>query len=127
MKEASKKVLVADDEEGIRQLYSTIVERMGFVVVSARNGEEAYRLYHKEHPDLLLTDANMPVVDGLDLIKQIREEGGDLPVILVSGHWDGDEQVQGKLNFSYLPKPVDVDRIIDLVRENLTPAVHTHA
>jgi DNA-binding NtrC family response regulator len=127
MKELNKKVLVAEDEEGIRLLYSTLVERMGYTAVSAGNGEEAYQLYQTEHPDLLLTDANMPVIDGFGLIRQIRQEDVDLPVILVSGQWDRDESVQRELNFTYLSKPIDVARFIKLVEENLSAAVHSHA
>ncbi len=127
MNQESKKVLVAEDEEVIRQLYVTLFERMGFAVVSAENGEEAYHLYQQERPDLLLTDSNMPLVDGLDLIKQIRQGGDDLPVIMVSGRWDRNEQIQEELNFTYMSKPVDVPRFINLVKQRLSEPVPSHA
>ena len=117
-------VLVAEDEEGIRTLYQRLIEGLGCRAVLAEDGEKAYRLYQQENPDLLLTDADMPFLNGIQLINRIRERDRTLPVIMVSGSETYDPAAGGpatgvRPTFDYLSKPVDLDDLINAIRQNL--------
>ena len=65
-------VLVVDDTRLIRQLISSFVERMGFTAIEAENGWEAWQLILQDVPNLIITDIEMPICDGLQLIRQVR-------------------------------------------------------
>ena len=82
------KILLAEDEELCSELFRSFLERIGYEVVSARDGAEAWRLYEREQPDLLLSDVEMPGMDGFQLLRRIREKNGGMPAILVSGKGD---------------------------------------
>ena len=126
-------VLVAEDNEGIRFLYQSIIERMGYRAVMAEDGEEAYRLYQHESPDLLLTDEDMPFLIGFQLIRRIREHDTNLPIIMISGNiiYDPAEletsaeviEAAGltwgdNLSFDFLSKPVEMDDLVNAIRRN---------
>lgn len=64
--------LIVDDDEASRRLYRLLLEQAGMVVVSARNGLEALRLAVENEPDLVVTDIRLPLVSGLEMIRQIR-------------------------------------------------------
>lgn len=83
-------ILVVDDEPDLRFLLRRIFEGAGHTVVEAGNGADALTSLRRSPPDLVVTDVMMPVMDGLELIRQIR---GDpmtvgIPVVAVSGHAD---------------------------------------
>jgi DNA-binding response OmpR family regulator len=79
-------VLVADDDEDIRQLVTFRLERAGYAVVAARDGEEALRLTTERRPDLVVLDVMMPKLTGYDVTRRLREqeETKDIPVILLT-------------------------------------------
>jgi CheY-like chemotaxis protein len=79
-------VLVADDEEDIVGLVTTIIERSGHEVVAVRNGAQALAALRERRPDLVVLDISMPEVDGLEVLRRIRadEETSALPVLLLS-------------------------------------------
>jgi CheY-like chemotaxis protein len=81
-------VLVTDDHEDTRSLISTILELCGCAVIEASDGEEAVRLAESATPDLILMDAGLPRVDGIDATRRIRRMGqtGRVPIVFVSGH-----------------------------------------
>jgi len=80
-----QRILIADDDEGIRHLITSVLAGEGFDVKAASNGEEAWEELHRKHYDLLVTDNEMPHLTGLELIKWLRKDGMKLPVILASG------------------------------------------
>jgi len=84
---ASRKwrILVADDEEGIRHLSSLVLAGGGFDVNVSADGEQAWDALSHEHYDLLITDNDMPRLTGMKLIERIRQAGMQLPVIMASG------------------------------------------
>jgi two-component system cell cycle sensor histidine kinase/response regulator CckA len=84
----SEMILVAEDEEALRNLARDILEGLGYAVLLAPNGEEALRIYRdgREQIDLLLLDVVMPRMGGLEAYKQVREANGTVPLILMTGY-----------------------------------------
>jgi CheY-like chemotaxis protein len=81
----SKRILVADDNEAIRELVSWFLEFLGFEVALASNGIEALAVFLESSFDLVLTDFEMPSMDGLSLAGHIKESSPGTPVILLTG------------------------------------------
>jgi DNA-binding response OmpR family regulator len=93
----SRLVLVADDEEDILKLVTTIIERLGHEVVSVRDGAGALAAIRERRPDLVVLDISMPEVDGLEVLRRVRadEETSDLPVLLLSARAQEDDVRHG--------------------------------
>ncbi|MFV9646994.1 MAG: response regulator, partial [Desulfobacterales bacterium] len=83
-----QRILLIDDEEGIRKVLGITLEDIGYEVLSAENGEEALRLFRKKAPPIVLTDIKMPGIDGIQVLKTIKEESPDTEVIMLTGHGD---------------------------------------
>jgi DNA-binding NtrC family response regulator len=120
----ARRILVADDDECIRQIVSTALTDDGFDVDAAADGEQAWEALHHEHYDLLVTDNEMPRLKGIKLIERIRREGMSLPVIMASGssslkqaHNDSQLQIT-----AMLPKPFKRLELLDTVRHALQSA-----
>jgi len=79
------RILVADDDEGIRDLVSIVLAGAGFEVNAASDGQQAWEALLHEQYDLLITDNEMPRLVGIQLIERIREAGMSLPIIIASG------------------------------------------
>lgn len=80
-----RKIVVADDTEMVRAIVLRALEHFGYTCFAASDGVEALSLVRREKPDLLLCDLRMPNLDGLGLLKQVRQDFPDLPVIVMSG------------------------------------------
>ena len=119
-----QRILVADDDECIRQLVSTALNVDGFDVDAAADGEQAWEALHHEHYDLLVTDNEMPRLAGLKLIERIRNEGMSLPIIVASGSLSA-ERVRDNPHLqiaAVLPKPFDLLELLATVRNALRTA-----
>jgi CheY-like chemotaxis protein len=81
-----KKILIVDDEEVIRMLYSEELEEEGYEVVTTGTGQGLIELMAKEKPDLVVLDIKMAEHDGLDLLQDIRKDFYNIPVILCSAY-----------------------------------------
>ena len=79
-----KTVLYADDNLEIIELVKILIERAGYQLLTARNGDEAVQLSLDENPDLVLMDINMPGMDGLSAVKRLRDDGYNNPVIMLT-------------------------------------------
>jgi CheY-like chemotaxis protein len=86
--ESEIKVLLVDDEEDFRKLLAFWLKSRGYSVITASNGEEALKLAREQSPDLVFMDLNMPVMDGTDALKHLREFNKDVPVIIISAYVD---------------------------------------
>lgn len=84
------KILVVDDDEFVRESICAVLHVSGHKTVEAGNGEEGIALIKNEVPDLAIVDIWMPKVDGLSLLRQVRAENYDLPIIIVSGGGPGE-------------------------------------
>ena len=104
-----KKVLVVDDEIHIVHVVAIKLRNNGFEVISAQNGREAFELACKEKPDVIVTDFQMPVMTGLELVEKLRrsEATKDIPVIMLTarGFAIEDEQKQDLQISEFVSKP----------------------
>ena len=83
--ERAKKILVVDDEEGIRFLLSEVLLNQGFEVSLARDGQESLDKLEEDHFDLVVTDINMPRLDGVAMLKRMKMTGRTEKVIVMTG------------------------------------------
>jgi DNA-binding NtrC family response regulator len=79
------KILVIDDEQGIRSLLDTLLSRKGYEVVLAASGQKGLELFRREHPDAVVLDLKMPEMDGMTVLKHIRNIDQKLPVVVLTG------------------------------------------
>ncbi|MGI9338891.1 MAG: sigma-54-dependent transcriptional regulator, partial [Gammaproteobacteria bacterium] len=117
-----KKILVLDDEIGIRELLAEILTDEGYAVVCAANAEDAWKARMEEDLSLVLLDIWMPGLDGLTLLKQWNDSGlGDVPVLIMSGHATIDMAVEAmKLGArEVLEKPIATSRLLSAVENTL--------
>lgn len=91
----SKKVLIVEDEDTIREALKTAVLHQGYDPLVARDGVEGLDIALREHPDAILTDVKMPVMDGLTMMHKIRgdEWGNKVPIIVLTNYDNTDEQL----------------------------------
>ncbi|MCW2246331.1 signal transduction histidine kinase/CheY-like chemotaxis protein/molybdenum-dependent DNA-binding transcriptional regulator ModE [Azospirillum fermentarium] len=110
-------VLLVEDEEQVREFIRLTLEDMGMRVVIAADGQEALELFHSQGGafDLLVSDLVMPRMGGAELTRRLREEAGDLPVVLMSGYPPETEPLDGLLadssRIAFLHKPVNPDAL----------------
>lgn len=119
------KILIADDEEGIRTLLRLALSEH-FDIIFARDGFEAWKLFESERPRLVLTDLNMPGINGHELTEKIRShpELAGTPVIILTGTTRGSDLPPGFWKIgtradAFLEKPVSTDAILTEVRRQL--------
>ena len=85
-----KRLLLVDDEPGIRKVVGIALMDFGYAVLEAANGDEGLEIFRREKPPVVITDIRMPGMDGLDLLRAIKAEAPETEVILVTGHGDMD-------------------------------------
>lgn len=111
-------ILVVDDDAPIREMLAMILRSDGFAVVTAQNGDEALRISHtrERHIDLVISDLEMPGIDGAHLASEIRSEHPSLPVLLISG--SGRHTDAASLPISgFLSKPFRLPEFLKTVRQ----------
>jgi DNA-binding NtrC family response regulator len=120
-----KKILVIDDEEIVRTSCNRTLAPAGFEVHLARNGVEGLKMLEGETFDLVLTDLKMPDVDGIEVLRKIKEGWPAMEVIIITGYQTVDTAVKAiKLGaFDYIEKPFTPDGLIAAVAKALD---HTH-
>jgi len=106
---AEKKVLVVDDEIHIVHVVAIKLRNNGYEVITAANGDEAFELVCEEKPDIIVTDFQMPIMTGLELVEKLRrsEATKDIPVIMLTarGFAIEDEQKQDLQISEFVSKP----------------------
>jgi YesN/AraC family two-component response regulator len=116
------KILIIDDEEMVRDVLRQTLEREGYHVEAAADGERGLALFQSWRPDLVITDILMPGKEGLETIRELRAEDPDVQIIAISGGGD-----RGDLNFlraasmfgavRTLSKPISRDDLLPMVRD----------
>src|SRR5512143_985973 len=106
-----KKLLLADDEEGIRKVLGIYLADSGFEVLTAENGLQALEIFRGAQPSIVLTDLRMPGVDGIELLRTIKSERPETEVIMITGHGDMDLAIESlKLEATdFVTKPINDD------------------
>jgi signal transduction histidine kinase len=116
-----QKILLVDDEEGIRKVLGISLTDSGYKVFTAENGEEALQIFRKVNPSIVLTDIKMPGMDGIQLLQKIKNENPDTEVIMITGHGDIELAIHS-LKFEatdFITKPINGDSLeIALKRAN---------
>ncbi len=114
----SRRVLVIDDEPGIRQALGQLLEYEGFEVKTASGGAEGITLYDSFRPQLVFLDVKMAGLDGLEVLKRLRTADPTATVVMISGHATIQTAVEATQLGAYdiLEKPLDTDRVLVLLR-----------
>ena len=111
-----KKILLVDDEEGIHLLYRSELEEEGYTVHSALSGEEALQKIQIDSPDLVILDINMPGMNGIEVLRQIKQRDSNLPVIINTayhqfkqdfGVWASDGFIMKSSNLDHLKATIN--------------------
>ncbi|MGA6926450.1 MAG: response regulator [Desulfosarcina sp.] len=107
------KILLVDDEKGIRKVLGISLMDIGYQVLTAQDGKEALAVFRREAPPIVLTDIKMPHMDGIDLLRQIKVESPDTEVIMLTGHGDMDLAIKClKLEATdFITKPINDDAL----------------
>jgi two-component system, response regulator, stage 0 sporulation protein F len=116
------KILVVDDEEGARELFFTILSDEGYDITLANNGEEALAKFKSEACDLVITDIKMPVMDGLQLLQEIRKTGSKTDVIMVTAYGEVESYLKAMSlgAAEYINKPIRIKELKRIVHKVLT-------
>jgi two-component system nitrogen regulation response regulator NtrX len=115
------RILVVDDEEGIRKILRQVLEYEGHDVRVAGGGGEAIQLYTETRPDLTFMDVKMARMDGLEALDRIREHDPSALVVMISGHGNIETAVEATRRgaYDFLEKPLDTDRLLVTIRNAL--------
>jgi two-component system, OmpR family, KDP operon response regulator KdpE len=118
MSAAQLHILVVDDEPAIRKLLRTGLGTQGYAVREAENARRAYESLKAEKPDVVILDLGLPDRNGLDLLRQLRDEGSDVPIVILSSRTDEAGIVQAlELGADdYVTKPFGMNELIARVR-----------
>jgi DNA-binding NtrC family response regulator len=116
------KILVVDDEGIVRTSCSRALSPEGYEVKLSQNGADAMRMLEEESFDLVLTDLKMPDIDGIEVLKMIKERWPQTEVIVITGYQTVDTAVKSiKLGaFDYIEKPFTPDSLIAAVNNAIT-------
>lgn len=117
---SKKRILVVDDEEGIQLLYREEFEDDGYEVVSAYNGDDALSLFNQELPDLVILDINMPGMNGIEVLRRMKESHPNLPVILSSAYQEYKQDIGSWASEEYIVKSANMDDLKEAVRKHLS-------
>lgn len=115
------RILIVDDESSIRLTLRALLQRAGYEVTSAENGEEAVALLEQHAFDLLLVDLKMPGMDGMQVVAAARLRQPDIAIIVLTGHGSLDTAIEGLHQgvFDYLLKTTDPPEVIERVKAGL--------
>ena len=121
MVEKLKKILIIDDERSIRATLKEILEFEKYLVETAQDGIEGYKMAEEKNFDLIFCDIKMPKIDGIETLKKIVENNILTPVVMISGHGDIETAVHTlKIGaFDYIEKPLDLNRVLTCVKNAL--------
>jgi len=112
-----KKILLVDDDESIQLLYREELQEDGYVVISAMNGDEALALFKREEPDLVLLDIQMPGLNGIEVLRQMKTINAEIPVILSSAYHEYKQDLGTWASDDYVVKSADSKELKAAIRK----------
>lgn len=110
-----KKILLVDDEESIQFLYREEFSDLGYEVLSALNGEDALKLFAEHKPHLVVLDIQMPGINGIEVLRQMKMQAADVPVILCSAYHDYKQDLSSWASDEYVVKSGDTTELKEAV------------
>ncbi|MFS1517000.1 response regulator [Bacillus sp. SCS-151] len=118
------KILIVDDQYGIRILLNEVFQKEGYVTFQASNGVEALDIVKKHSPDLVLLDMKIPGMDGIEILKRMRVDDQDIKVKVIImtayGELDMIQEAKDLGAITHFAKPFDIDEIRVAVKEQLS-------
>ncbi len=102
-----------DDEKIIRERLKKLLELDDYETFTAGDGEEGLKIFNEEKPEIALVDIKMPGLDGIEVLRKIREDAEETQVILITGHGGVETAIQALKEgaFGYIQKPIDYDEL----------------
>lgn len=119
MAEKQKRILVVDDEENARIALSKILTREGYNVASAGNGYEALNYLRDQEVDLIITDINMPEMNGMTFLRELNRNYPDCNVIMITAYGEVESYIEA-MNlgaFEYINKPVKLEELNKIIHK----------
>ncbi|KPK29967.1 MAG: response regulator receiver protein [Nitrospira bacterium SG8_3] len=109
----AEKILLVDDEEGIRKVLGISLSDSGYQVFTAKSGEEALQIFKEQAPPIVMTDIKMPGMDGIELLQKMKKENPDAEVIMITGHGDMELAIQSLKHEAtdFITKPIHDDAL----------------
>ena len=118
----SNKIIVAEDSSVIQNLTKKILTQLNYEISSVKNGQQVLDLLNKEEYGMVLLDIHMPIMDGMECAKQIREMDGtnqNIPIVAITGNANNytmeDFEAVG-IN-AFIPKPLNYDSVVEMVKK----------
>lgn len=107
-------ILIVEDDGELRQLFSRVLTKNGYSVTGVTNGKEALDAVDNGYFDMIISDIMMPVMDGYDMVRALRESGNNTPVLMITAKGEFDDMRQGFLSGTddYMVKPVNVNEMV---------------
>ena len=108
------RILIVEDDNELRQLFRRVLEKNGYEAFEADNGQEALDVLDAQFIDLIVSDIMMPVMDGYELVRSLREAGISIPVLMITAKDAFDDMRRGFLSGTddYMVKPVNVNEMV---------------
>ena len=117
----NRPVLVVEDDVDLNGIYKEILELHGFEVVTAINGEEGVQKFTKYNPSLVIMDGDMPILDGYQAFKQIKEIDANANVVIITGFSEFEPKSQEAIKkglIKVISKPLGVDELLELAKKH---------
>ncbi len=108
------KIIIAEDDRELRQLFSHVLTKNGYTVKGVSNGQEALDAMDNDYYDLIISDIMMPVMDGYEFVRTLRDTGNTTPVLMITAKDAFDDMKQGFLSGTddYMIKPINVNEMV---------------
>ncbi|NQT30602.1 MAG: response regulator transcription factor [Candidatus Saganbacteria bacterium] len=124
MVETTKKILVVDDEPGIRDLLTTLLHAEGYTAITAAEGQQGLAMARNEHPDLIILDVMLPHLNGYQIARMLKFDANytHIPIIMFTSKMEDNDQATGKEMGAdaYFAKPFDTDALLAKIKEILS-------
>lgn len=113
-----KKILIVDDQPGIRILLNEVFQKEGFQTLLAANGLEALKLFNENNVDCVILDMKIPGMNGLEILQNIKKQNKEVPVMMITAYGEQDliNAAMSEGAFSYFTKPFNIFEIVNEVK-----------